>query len=42
MGIAAVFDASAVAAILAIPIALRLRAETAGFAIIGLTPPTQR
>jgi MFS family permease len=41
-GIASVFDASAIAAILAVPIALRLRAETSRSAMVGTTPQTQK
>jgi len=41
MGIAAVFDASAIAAVLAIPIALRLKAETSRSAMGDVMPQTQ-
>ena len=40
-GIASVFDASAIAAVLAVPIALRLRAETSRSAMVCATPQTQ-
>jgi MFS family permease len=41
MGIAAVFDAIAIAAVLAIPIAFRLRAETSRFGMGSGVPQTQ-
>jgi MFS family permease len=41
-GIATVFDASAIAAVLAVPIALRLRAETSRFATIKIRPCQQK
>ena len=41
VGIASVFDASAIAAVLAIPIALLLKAETSRSAMVCVTPQTQ-
>ena len=38
VGIASVFDASAIAAVLAIPIALLLKAETSRFAMVTAMP----
>jgi hypothetical protein len=40
-GIASVFDVSASAAVLAVPIALPLRAETSRSAMVSITPQTR-